>query len=169
MGQKLSTYAPIELLVLVNGVRITGFSSTDILTIDRDTPRWTKDTGVMDETARAHSASTGAKVTLTIMQTSYANDLLTQFHKNDTENPEDGNILSLVITDQTGTTNFVTTEAWIIDLPQVQLTNGLETRAWEFDCANCKEHVGGNAVSAGLVGAFGSGIEAVTGYNIPGV
>lgn len=169
MGQKLSTYAPIELLVLVNGIRITGFTDTDILTIDRDTPRWSKQTGVMDETARANSAVTGAKVTLQIMQSSYANDLLTQLHKNDAENPADGNTMSLVITDKTGTTNFVSTEAWILDLPQVQFTNGLETRSWEIDCANSKEHVGGNAVSLGVVGAFASGIESVTGVNIPTV
>ena len=165
----VATYAPKKLLCMINGIRVTGFSDTDILTITRDTPKFSKQTGVMDETARAHSASSGVKVALTLMQTSEANDLLSALLKQDDDDPGSSNLVSIYITDQNGTFHFVTEEAWLVDYPEVSFNNELSNRVWEFDCATTSQHVGGNAVNLGPLGAFGSVIEEATGVNIPGI
>jgi hypothetical protein len=160
MGQAVATYAPIELYVNINGYRVTGFSDTDILTITRDTPKFTKQTGVMDETARAHSASSGARLSLTLMQTSAANDILSGYLRNDDKNPSAANLLNIYITDHNGTFHFVSDNAWIVDYPESSFGNELQNRVWEIDCANSVQFVGGNAVNLGPVGAVGSVLES---------
>lgn len=137
------SYAPKEVQVIVFGNILSGFAKGTYINAEREVDAFTKEIGGDGEAARVQSANESGEVTLTLMQTSASNDILSALAVADELNRS--SIGPIIIKDSLGTTILFSGEGWIRKLPAVEFGDELTPREWIFDMAIMKFFVGGNS------------------------
>lgn len=100
--------------------------------------------GTDGQVTRSKTLDERTKVTLTFMQTSKCNAILSAFLNADKLAANGAGVGVLSIRDRQGTSLFLAPEAWIEKEPDVVYRQKAEARAWTFECANPKRLDGGN-------------------------
>lgn len=136
----MDTYNPKKLLVTFNGVPLGGFADGTFLNIERTGDSYTKVTGAGGETARAKSNDRSGTTTLTLMQSSPSNDVLSAAMVLD--ELSDSGAGALMIKELDGSTVIFSGSAWIRKPPAVVYSKGIENREWVFDMADQDVFVG---------------------------
>lgn len=138
----VTTYNPKKVAVTFRNQVLTGFMDDTFVEFSRDEDSFTKHTGADGEVSRAQNANKGAKLTLTLKQTSASNDRLSEFFQQDEISGTGIGILSVV--DASGRTVISVPEAWIQKPADVTLGKTIVGRAWTFDCAEATPLIAGN-------------------------
>jgi hypothetical protein len=136
------TFDPRKVFVTFANKLITGFMDGTAISVSRNEDAFTLSVGSDGEVARTANANKSGLITLTLMQTSAANDLLSQQHTLDElTNAGTG---ELQIKDASGRTLLTAAEAWVKKFATVELGKELGGREWSIECGSINVFVGGN-------------------------
>lgn len=137
-----ATIDPLSLHAIVGGKRISGFAPGSFISVVYDVDAFSRLIGVDGEGAWFKNANRAALITLTLMQSSQSNDVLTAFHLADLNTPN-GLLVPFSLLEANGTTIFVAEKARVIKLPDVAYSDSVETRAWAIGTTRLEGTVGG--------------------------
>ncbi len=121
-------YDPNNVSAIAGGKILGGWGDGTYIEAERDEDSWMKKTGVDGEVSRAKNNNKGGKVTLTFMQTSPSNDVLSAYQQAD-ELTGDG-VFTLIIRDSNGSTLVSSTDSWI--KKPAKLVYAKEIQAWQW-------------------------------------
>lgn len=141
-----ATYDPAEVYVTLGGNVISGYADGTFINIEFDEQQWNKTTGADGHTARSKTNNYAGKVTLTLMQTSAGNDVLSALWVADKRN--NGGVVDLLVTDALGNTRWSATNAWVQKMPNQGFGKESDTREWVIDCTSLLGFAGGNQAIA---------------------
>lgn len=137
------TIFPNQVTVTLGGViNISGFADGKFIELHKEVTPYTYQSSLDGETSRTFIDNRDWKVTIYLAQSSPSNDTLSALHGVDISTQLGK--LPLFIKDNSGNTQFFSTDAWIENYPDIVMSKEVETRAWTFHCSNCTVVAGGN-------------------------
>jgi hypothetical protein len=149
MAGAVRTYNPSRILVIYNGVPLSGFADGTFVNITTPSDGITTKMGADGELARAINPDRRTTVTITLQQTSPSNDILSGFYSLDTISCG-GGVGPIMIQDLCGDTLFAASAAWIVKPADVEFSNEITNRAWQIATGVPSIYnVGGSASSLG--------------------
>ena len=138
----LHTFSPADHVVNFQGFELSGFADGTFIEASFDSPAFSDVAGADGEVARAASADERGKVTITLLQTSQSNDVLSgRLALDRLTKVAFGPVL---IKDLRGTTLVQGAEAWLEKSADVSLSKEVQGRAWTIRVAHLQVFVGGN-------------------------
>ena len=137
-----ATVDPLSLHAIMGGKTISGFAPGSFISVVYDVDAFTRLIGVDGEGAWFKSANRAALITLTLMQSSQSNDVLSAFHLADLNTPN-GLLVPFSLREANGTTLLVAEKARVIKLPDVGYSDSVESRAWAIGTTRLEGVVGG--------------------------
>ena len=147
----LGSYSPEDLIVLIQHPefthQVTGFvESGTFLTFERSVDRATLVSSVDgNHAARVLRRNKAGTITLSLMQTSESNDVLTRIGILDEDAHSNKYLFSLLIKDTSGRTVMSASQAFLGNDPAVGFSDGVETYDWTITVARLDKHIGGNS------------------------
>ena len=139
------TYDPTEVVLTVGGVPLSGFTDGAFIKVSRDEDAYMKAVGADGQVSRAKNANKSGSITITLKQTSPANDVLSGYALAD----EVGNagLVPVLIKDLLGTTLVSSSGAWVKKVSDTEMGKEISDREWVLDCESINMVVGGNSIS----------------------
>ncbi|HWJ97516.1 MAG TPA: phage protein [Acidimicrobiales bacterium] len=137
----VETYAPEELVITFGPVLMSGFADADV-TIEHNEDSFTFKAGLDGKGTRTKNANKSGRVTVPLMQTSLANDLLSAIAQVDRKTGQ--GVFPLLAKDLSGRTVYAAQDAWIVKPPASGFGKEAGQRDWIFETDNLEFHVGGN-------------------------
>ena len=138
----VKTYDPANVTIVFAGIIIEGYADGTFITAARNNKTFNLKVGSSGEDARAKSNDKSGTVTLTLMQTSASNALLSaQVELDELQNDGVG---SLLIKDLLGTTLVAAQTAWLQKPADVEFGGEITGRQWVIESGSMKIFVGGN-------------------------
>jgi hypothetical protein len=145
MAAGVYTYASDEVQIIVGGVPMSGLADGTFVSISRDEQAFTKVTGADGSTSRSKSANRAGSITITLKQTSPANDVLSGFMIADEQS--NNGVVPVMVKDTGGRTLHYASAAWVQQMPDQDFSKEISNREWVMDCARINSFVGGNTQS----------------------
>lgn len=136
------TYNPKRVAVSFAGRLLTGFADGTFITVSRNEDTFALAVGSDGEAARSASSNRSGRVTLTLMQTSASNDILSALAATD-ERTNQGTG-ALMVKDASGRTVVLAAEAWIVKPADAELGREIGNREWVFETGDLEIFNGGN-------------------------
>ena len=135
-------YDPKNVSVIVGGKIISGFADGTFIKCERNEQAWNLKVGVDGEGARAKNNNKSGKITLTLMQTSSSNDVLSAYALAD----ELGNAgaVPVYIKDHNGTSVATALTAWVQKFPDFEDAKEISMRSWVLETDELVLNIGGN-------------------------
>jgi len=144
----IKTYNPSKVLVIMNGVPLSGFADGTFINITQMNDGITTIVGADGEIARAINTDRRCTVTVTLNQTSPGNEALSGMYSIDLLTCG-GIVGPLMIQDLCGETIFMASQAWVVKPADVEYAKTITNRAWQIETGAPSVYlVGGNAMSA---------------------
>jgi hypothetical protein len=135
----VATYSAADMVILVNGIQISGFSDSDTVTVALDETKFTKYTGVDGVTSRSHNASDAGKFTFSLAQTSDANAVFAGFLKLDLADLGSNAVFGVAVLDPNNPSTFyLGTGAWVEGMPESGFAKEIGTREWVVEASDIK-------------------------------
>ena len=142
----LKTYDPKKYDIVFAGVLANeGLADGTFLSIDETTPGFSSKVGVDGEVTRTRSHDRRATATLTLMQTSEVNDLLSAIYSADLAATNGIGVGAFFVQDRAGTTVFEASKAYITKAPAATLEAEASTREWTIELSDYQFVHGGVA------------------------
>lgn len=142
----VKTFDPAEVQVIVGGNQIGGFADSEFINIERTNDLYSKTIGADGEVARSKSNDKSGRMTLTLLQTSASNDILSAFHQAD-ELTNSG-IIPIMVKDSLGTSVLFAGHGWVVKYPAFTGAKEVGNREWMIDMARIDIFIGGNNAAA---------------------
>ena len=142
MDPNVYTYDPDRVKVSFGPVLFSGYADGTYITIARQGTIFDTRKGADGSIDRKNNRNKHFNVTITLMQTSKVNDLLSAIMITDMESNFGINPLSIV--DLNGTTVFFARQAWIQKDPDDEEADSLGNREWVFSTGPAEKFTGGN-------------------------
>lgn len=140
----LRTYDPKEVSVIF-GAPIKGFADGTFVSVEYNEDFFTMQIGADGDAIRAKSNNSSARVTITLLQSSESNDILSATLNLDRLSPSGDGILPFLLKDNTGRTLMTAEKMWITKPPTVAYGREGETREWVLETDNMlPSNIGGN-------------------------
>ncbi len=137
----IHTYDCAKVLFSFGGSPITGFAADTFIEVERDEDAYTKSGGTRGETVRSVNPNKGGSITITLMDDSISNDILSAIAIAD-ELSRTG-VVPCLGKEIGGTMLFAAGNSWIKKLPKIERGKELGTTKWVFDCASLEIFAGG--------------------------
>lgn len=138
----VKTYDPAQVNIVFAGVPIDGFADGTFITVARDNPSYNLAIGSDGEGARAKSNDRSATITITLMQNSATNDLLSAVSLAD-ELTGDG-VGPFLMKDLSGRTLVGAETAWLEKPSDVEFAREITNREWVIKTDALDIFIGGN-------------------------
>ena len=135
------TYDPNKVTLVVGGKLISGYAEDTFITASRDEDMWQKIIGVDGVGSRAKTNNYAGSLTVTLLHTSPANNILQALATADEQS--NAGAVPLQMRDNQGATLITAVTAWVKKLPDIEYGKGVGTRAWVLDSDNLQMAVGG--------------------------
>jgi hypothetical protein len=132
-----------QVICSLGPIIMDGFQDGEGITVEQE-PTFTDKKGLDGKVTRSKTLDRRATVTITLMQVSACNDLLSALHVLDRDAPNGAGVVPLVIRDRNGRAVFQAAQAWISQAPQVTFDQEATSRAWVIRCAKLQRIDGGN-------------------------
>jgi|SRR3990172_4921290 len=139
---QVDTLDPKDVTVIVAGKIISGFAQ-DMISVEPETNQVEDEVGADGDVARRVTNDLRGTITITLLQTSRANGILSILAR--TDRLTGRTIFPVVIKDQRGNDLHVAATAWIRKMPRSAYRAGIESRVWELRTNNLEMFVGGAA------------------------
>ena len=134
------TYNPSDVRLKIGGYEVVGW---DNVRIARTKFGFNPVQGIRGKHTRVPSGDTSASITLTLVQTSPSNDVLSEIYRLD-EIQGTGRI-ALTLKDSSGKSVFSSSEAYVTGYPETVFSGDFEYRAWTIFCQTTDSYtVAGN-------------------------
>ena len=138
----VKTYSAKDVTIIFNGATITGYADGTFMTAARDNPAFTIGSGADGEGWRAKSSDKTGTITLTLLQTSLSNDVLSAFAILDEAS---GNgVGPFLAKDGSGRTLISAQTAWIEKQADSEFARDQSDREWVLKTDSLNVLVGGN-------------------------
>lgn len=158
-NMSVNTYSPNDLKLIMGGYTLAGW---DNMTIARTSTSFITIRGIRGKHTRVPSNDTSCTITISLIQTSPSNDVLSQVHGLDIENGTGR--LEILLKDLSGRSVFNTNEGYIVGYPEVTYSAGIEYRTWTIFCQTSAWLVGGNSkAETSLVDSILGGLGSAAG------
>jgi len=142
MPGTIKTYDPKKVLVLFGPIAMSGYADGSFVKVARNSPTWKTHTGADGEGARSKSNDRSGKVTVTLMQSSPVNALLSATAAAD--ELANAGVYPLFVKDNSGRSLHAAANAWIEQLPESDYARELGVREWIFASENLQSFDGGS-------------------------
>lgn len=127
----LKVYNPDQVQVVVAGIPVTkGWNDGPFLKIEQNEDSFTEQVGTDGEVTRSRTNNRTHTVTLTLMQSSDVNDLLSALHTLDINTPGGAGIGPLLVKDGSGRALYLAEKCWIKKPPAVEFGREAGPREW---------------------------------------
>lgn len=136
------TYDPKQVSVIVGGQIGQGFADGTFVKVERNDPAFNLKVGVDGEGTRAKSNNKSGKVTITLMQSSSFNDVLSGFAAAD--ELANAGVVPVLVKDNSGRSLFACATAWVQKYPDSEFAKEVGTRTWVLETDDIEIFVGGN-------------------------
>jgi len=143
-NNKIRTFDPKQLIVTFGPIIMSGFAPSSFISIEPDGDYFRVIRGTGGDTERIKIGSGNCIVTISLLQTTPINDLLTTAHLSDVVG--NAGVFPLIIKDMGGTQLFMSMKAYIVTPPAVDFSNEVSERKWRFYCPEALNYVGGTDV-----------------------
>lgn len=135
----VNTYNPADVIFTLGGYQLAGW---DDISISRLAPGFRQIRGIRGKHTTVPTVDSSALLTISLIQTSPTNDVLSTIHELDLV--EGTGRIALTLKDNSGRSVFSSDEARIISYPEVRFSGDFEYRVWTFFCQTTTYFVGGN-------------------------
>ena len=135
-------YNAADVSIIIAGIPVSGFDDGDFLTVERDEDAYTKKVGTDGEVTRSKTNNKSGSATLTLMQTSAVNVLLSALHALD-ELTGNG-VGPFLAKDNSGSTIHTAQNCWIRKMPASTFSREAGAREWVIDLDKLIPTEGGN-------------------------
>lgn len=126
----LRTYDPSEVQIIVAGVTVEGFADGDFMTVEDDEDAFSMQVGTDGEAARSKTNNRGGTMTISTLQTSAANTLLSVLHNLDRNTPGGVGIGPFLCKDGSGNALHTAEKCWIQKRPSATYGREAQAREW---------------------------------------
>lgn len=138
----VKTYSADEVTVLIGSHIASAFADGTFVQIEENGDGVTSVSGADGEVARSMSTDRRKKVTITLLQTSDTNDVLSGLYNADRISK---NVtFPLTIKDLRGRTMFAASTAWVTKSANVEFGKAVGSREWTLETSDGIYFVGGN-------------------------
>lgn len=137
---EFANYDPKDIEVIVAGSILTGFAEEKV-TVAREANIADDEVGANGDVARAINNDKRGTITITLLQSSTSNLILSGLAKAD-EFTGTG-VFPVIIKDTRGKDLHAAPQAWIQKYPETKYSKGIETREWVIRTNNLQMLVGG--------------------------
>ena len=135
------TYSPSDVHLIISGYSLAGWDSISIARPDKSI---NVVKGIRGKHTRVINEDTSATISVRLLQTVQANDVLSEIHELDRQ--QGTGRLTLTLRDSSGRSVFSSNEAYIVGYPTVTYSGNFEYRLWSIFCQTTSPHiVGGNS------------------------
>lgn len=138
----MKEYNAADVTIIVAGIPISGFSDGDVITVERDEDAFTKQVGTDGEVTRSKSNNKTGTATITLMQTSSANALLSALAALD--ELTGAGVGSFQMKDNSGYTVHSAQNSWVRKMPSSTWAREAGPREWVVDLDKLIAYEGGN-------------------------
>lgn len=143
MGVK--TYDASQVTIIFGAIPIlNGFADGTFVTVEPAGPAWTTQVGTDGEVTRSKTNNRTAVVTLTLMQSAAANDLLSARWILDDNTPGGLGVVAFFLKDNSGNTLVGAVESWIEQQPTAEFGREAGNRVWKIALGRAVTYHGGN-------------------------
>lgn len=130
----IKTYNPSQVLVIMNGLPMSGYADGTFVNITMQSDGITTQVGADGEIARAVNTDRRCTVTITLQQTSPSNAYLSTLFSMDLLTCG-GTIGPIMVQDLCGETIFMASQAWVVKPADVEFSKEISSRAWQIETA----------------------------------
>lgn len=128
-------YSPKDVVCSWNGIAIEGFAPDSFLRLQRTSPLVTPVVGAGGQVALTRNADKTGTIEIELMQTSLSNQMLSAIQaKQDNMELEEDISSNFVIYDPSGSVLATGINAWLQELPQIELGRNQNSKTWIFGC-----------------------------------
>jgi hypothetical protein len=140
----VKNYNPADVAMFFGAIELVGLVDGTFINVVRNTDSFTLRVGADGEAARSKSNDRSAVITVTLMQSSIANNLLSAQLILDEATANA--IVPFIIKDNStnGTTLFSCETSWLQKAPDMAFGQEIETREWVFETDSMNVFIGGN-------------------------
>jgi hypothetical protein len=140
----VKTYDPKQGVLTVGGFPISGFADGTYIMATRQQDGFVSSAGADGEIARAKSNDKRTDLTITLMQTSLSNDVLSGIAQYDERTGK--GVVPVAYKDLSGTTTIFSGSGWVRKLPDVERSKEISNVEWVMELADSDIFVGGTLV-----------------------
>ncbi|WP_241083109.1 phage structural protein [Achromobacter xylosoxidans] len=140
----VKSYAPSRVKIVMGAIALSGLAEDTFVTVAEIGEGITSVAGVDGEVARAMSRDTRLRITVTLLQTSASNALLSALHQADKVTDGDGAV-PVAVTDLRGKSLHASDSAWIVKSPEAGYGAKVGTREWVIETGPSINVIGGNS------------------------
>lgn len=142
----METYDPKLYTAVVAAIPVdaAGYADGEFIKVERDTDAFTDVAGTGGGVARAKQHDRRATVTLTLLQTSPMNAVLSTLAKLDYETDGGAGVGPFLLKDRGGLSVFAGSSCWVSRMPDVTLEKNVSARQWKIRVASLEQFEGGN-------------------------
>jgi len=137
------TYDPKEVILLMDGIPISGYADGTFVMVERTSDAFTKVSGSDGDVSRVKTNDKSGTITVTLAQTSPGNDILTGLALLDEQS--NSGVVPVAVVDKSGRSTYASGFGWVRKMPNSEFSKDVSNREWIIDCANMQWFVGGNA------------------------
>lgn len=141
----VKTYDPRGVVVIVGVAPMSGFADGTFVTVSRKNDAFSSVCGADGETSRAKSNDKRGEMSLTLLQTSLSNDILSAIALADEK--QNAGVVPILIKDLSGITTYFSGAGWIRKVPASEYGKEVANREWVFELADMDVFVGGVLIS----------------------
>lgn len=128
-------YSPKDVVCSWNGIAIEGLAPDSFLRLQRTSPLITPVVGAGGQVALTRNADKTGTIEIELMQTSLSNQMLSAIQaKQDNMELEEDISSNFVIYDPSGSVLATGINAWLQELPQIELGRDQNSKTWIFGC-----------------------------------
>lgn len=128
--------------IIIDGNKITGYADGTYLNAVRNSDAFETVSGADGHVARAKTNDSTSDVTITLLQTSRSNAVLSAIAKRD---EKDGSGLVEAVIEERNTGNKLDSAfVWVKKKPDIVYSKGIEARAWTLVFADVDDDITGN-------------------------
>lgn len=136
------TYDPKQVAINIGGAPMQGFADGTFLNVERENDAFQKVVGADGVVSRAKSNDRSGLATLTLVQTSPSNDLLSALAVAD--ELQNAGVVPITVKDLEGRTTYFAGTGWIRKMADSEFSNEITNREWAIDLAEVDVFIGGN-------------------------
>jgi hypothetical protein len=140
---QLKTYSPEDITIIVEGVEIEG-TAQDFCTVSYEEDHFTYTSGSDGEGCRSKNPDRSGTITITLMQTSTSNSVLSAIAK--TDDITGAAIFSILVKDNSpqATSLHTSDSAWIQKTSDAGYGKEAGDREWTIKCHRLESFIGGS-------------------------
>jgi len=137
-------FDPSQFNVVIGGATMQGFSEDTMCEFEFESESMSDVVGVDGEVSRSKNMDRRAKLTISLMQTSDSNDILSAIYNASRVGTNGGDIVACRVEDTNGRLVIAGPECWIMDTPKPSYGKTAKEYQWVIRIANCDAFFGGN-------------------------